>query len=95
VWVQRAPGPSVNLGLTGDIAVTPDGTKIVVASYRARSGQNDASTISYSSSGALRWKTSYDGGDVDRLTSAGISPSGAKAFVAGYATSDVILAYKT
>jgi hypothetical protein len=94
-WVQRAPGSSVSLGFTGDLAVTPDGTKIVVASYRGQPGTTDASTISYSASGDLRWKKSYDGGTVDRLTSVDIAPSGARAFVAGYTTSDAILAYKT
>jgi outer membrane protein assembly factor BamB len=93
-WVERAPGPSVNLGLTGGVAVTPDGTKIVVASYRVRSGQNDTSTISYSASGALRWKQSYNVADVDRLTSVAISPNGGRAFVAGYTANDTILAYK-
>ena len=95
VWTKRSPGPSTNLGLTGDIAVTPDGSKIVVASYRTRSGQRDTSTISYAASGDLRWRKSYSGDVNDGLTSVALSPNGGKTFAAGYTTADAILAYKT
>ena len=94
LWVRRAPGPSVNFGLTGDVAVSPDGSKILVASYRARSGQTDTSTISYSAAGALRWKDSSSVTPYDRLTSAAINPAGTRAFVGGSTSNDAILAYK-
>lgn len=94
LWVQRAPGVASNTGLSADIAVSPDGSKIVVAAYRDRFLQRDAETISYSSGGVLRWTKLYDGYDIDRLTSAGVSPNGGRAYVAGNASGGAILAYK-
>ena len=94
-WVMRAPGPAANTGLSGDVGVTPDGSKVLVGSYRTRSGSYDYLTLSYTAAGAARWAERYDGGTSDRLTGLAVSPNGGRVYVTGGSDGLLTLAYKT
>jgi hypothetical protein len=83
LWVMRAAGPSSNFGLSGDVEVSPDGSSVYVASSRTADGANDFLTVSYSASGAVRWRSLYDGGGPDKPTGLVVSPKGTKVFVSG------------
>jgi hypothetical protein len=91
LWSARAPGPAANTGLSGGVAVTPDGKKVVVSSYRGSAPSYDLMTISYTAAGVKRWSKRYDEEQGRKVTGVALSPSGSRTYITGGLT----LAYKT
>jgi hypothetical protein len=94
-WVRRYDGPAHHDDWAMSLAVSPDGSAIFVTGrsegryYRAGDPSGylgDYATISYFSSGQLRWIKRFDGpphGE-DRATAVLAGPGGASIFVSGW-----------
>lgn len=87
LWVRRYDGPLGYDDYGGPLAVTPDGSKIVVTGTSYGNGTNsDFATIAYrAATGARLWVSRYNGpaSSSDSATSMVLSPDGSKAFVTG------------
>jgi WD40 repeat protein len=87
LWVQRYDGPaSGNDGATA-LAVSPDGSKLLVTGNSPGLGSDyDYATVAYdAATGAQLWVQRYDGpaSGVDSAFALGVSPDGASVFVTG------------
>jgi PQQ-like domain len=90
LWARRYNGPANSRDEAESLAVSPDGTKVVVTgqSYAAN-GYPDYATVAYdASTGASLWVRRYDGpGDkTDEAHAVEWSPDGTTVFVTGEST---------
>src|SRR2546425_4156273 len=89
LWGQRYDGPAQGLDIANAVAVSPDGTRVVVTGASAGVGtDDDYATISYdSATGSMQWGTRYSGpgspNNDDTAFAVGISPDSARVFVTG------------
>lgn len=95
LWIERVPGPKANSGLVGDIEVSPDGSKVVLTSYRTKADTSGYLTVSYTKGGGLRWSSWHKSGSYGRANGLALSPNGAKTYVTGGAAGGLTIAYKT
>ena len=95
LWIERVAGPKVNSGLVGDIEVTPDGSRVVLTSYRTKADTTGYLTVSYTKGGALRWSRWHKSGSYGRGNGLALNPNGRKAYVTGGAAGGLTIAYKT
>ena len=90
LWVRRYNGPANSRDIAESLAVSPDGTKVVVTGRSdASNGYADYATVAYdASTGAKLWVRRYDGpGDKTDIAHAVVlSPDGTSVFVTGEST---------
>ena len=91
LWAKVQQGPN-GYAEPRDLALSPDGSKLVVAGFQATLVNGSISdltfdflTIAYDATGAKRWRRSYDGpdGTYDAAASAAIARDGSTAYVTG------------
>jgi WD40 repeat protein len=87
LWSRRYDGPGHGTDEANDIAVSPDGSEVVVTGWSKESSSRlDYATVAYdAATGARRWLRRYDGpaNIGDRAFSVEISPDGSVVVVAG------------
>jgi DNA-binding beta-propeller fold protein YncE len=87
LWVARYNGPGDDIDEASSLAVSPDGSKVVVTGSSLGEGSStDYATFAYNpSTGARLWVARYNGtGDnEDDPRSVRVSPDGSKVFVTG------------
>jgi len=87
LWASRYDGQGVGNDQAQSIAVSPDGSRVVVTGYSAgATGSYDYATVAYDAlTGAQLWVSRYNGpGDGnDEATSVAVSPGGGRVFVTG------------
>jgi hypothetical protein len=85
VWASRYNGPTSGWDQGNDLAVTPDGSHVVVTGQSAPKGSivNDIATVSYDAmTGAQQWVSTYDGpSQGDDVAVAVASPPDSRAVV--------------
>jgi DNA-binding beta-propeller fold protein YncE len=87
LWGKRYNGPGNSSDSGSSVAVTPDGSKVIVTG--STGFFSDYATIAYdAASGGALWTKRYDGpgGSYDVPLSLAVSPDGSKAFVTGRST---------
>lgn len=96
LWTDRYDGPLDSLDLPQDIAVSPDGSEVVVTGTVDYS--SDFLTIAYdAATGARRWISRYDGPGhgFDWATGVVVTPDGSTVMVTGYGDGGYALNYQT
>jgi hypothetical protein len=86
-WVARYAGPAGGVDTASAVAVSPDGSQVIVTGTSAGDGSGtDFATVAYTpADGTQRWAARYDGpaGDDDTAAAVTISPDGTQVFVTG------------
>ena len=85
LWAQRYDGPGGGYDAPNALAVSPDGSSVVVTGKsRGAARSLDYATVAYdASTGARLWVRRYAGDDRDAAHDLGFSPDGATVFVTG------------
>jgi WD40 repeat protein len=100
-WVARYNGPGSGYDNAADLAVSPDGSVVVVTGNSDSSGPDSAqdyATVAYEvATGAQRWASTYDDPlhSYDYATIVRVSPNGDDVFVSGYAGASISFDYAT
>jgi DNA-binding beta-propeller fold protein YncE len=86
VWTKTFKHPGDQLDSASRVALTPDGSTLVVGATTISSGSNfDWATIAYDpATGARRWTRTVDRGQGDVLTGLAMSPTGQDVAVSGW-----------
>ena len=91
LWTRRYDGPGVGShggDTASDLAVTPDGTKVIVTgSSSGPLTHTDVATIAYdAATGAMVWGVRFDGprSKLDGAGALAFNPDGTRVFVTGY-----------
>ncbi len=86
-WVSTYSGPAGGVDAASAVAVSPDGSQVVVTGTSDGDGSgDDFATVAYGpADGTQRWAARYDGpaGDDDDAAAVTVSPDGARVFVTG------------
>jgi WD40 repeat protein len=87
-WTKRYNGPGNDFDQATALAISPDGSTLLVTGASAGSGTDlDYATVAYdASTGARLWVRRYNGpgNGMDYATALGVSADGATVFVTGY-----------
>jgi hypothetical protein len=88
LWASSYDGPGHSYDDAYAIAVSPDGSEVVVTGYSYGSGTGpDFGTVAYSTGdGAQLWVERYDGpvSSIDSASAIAFAPDGSKVFATGY-----------
>ncbi len=88
LWTRRYDGPGHGYDEFSALAVSPDGTTVVVTGESAgATGNQDFATVAYNAAnGAQRWARRYDGPghNIDHPYAIAVSPDATKVFVVGF-----------
>ncbi|WP_157987752.1 S8 family serine peptidase [Jiangella endophytica] len=86
-WVSSYSGPAGGVDAAAAVAVSRDGSQVVVTGTSAgEDSGDDFATVAYEAAGGTqRWAARYDGpaGDDDDAAAVTVSPDGARVFVTG------------
>ena len=86
-WGRRYDGPGGGYDVANSLAVSPDGTRVVVTGVAAGGASlNDYATLAYSAgSGTLVWSRRYNGpgNGEDGAAAVAVSPDGSRVVVTG------------
>jgi hypothetical protein len=89
LWVSRYDGPAHDRDLAYALAVSPDGSLVVVTGESAGNGA-DYATICYDAlTGAQRWLGRYDNGSDDLPLDIAVSPAGNTVAVTGFSVNPI------
>ena len=103
LWVARYNGPVDKGGVARSVAVSPDGSTVVVTGSATQASGAGYATLAYAAAtGATRWTALYNGpfgaGPDTSAYSVAVSPDGSKVFITGASeasSTEALTAYAT
>lgn len=96
LWARHYGGRSGPVGLAQSVAISPDGSKVLVTGFiEVGIGVDDWGTVAYrAATGAQLWARLYAPGQVNEPMGIVLSPDGSRAFVNGTPYQSETVAYK-
>jgi hypothetical protein len=89
VWARFYDGPGdFSNDVAEAVAVSPDGSEVIVTGYSDPTANVDFATVAYSTAAAghVQWVHRYDGGGFEFPKALTVSPNGAHVFVTGWSS---------